>query len=844
MRKKEEKLESKKDMRSKPFDIGPQTYKSVNNSDKSFMRRVKRYSLYILFYLFGWSTLAFAQIPQEWIDKAKAFGITEEQIQGEIAKRMQPSASGQSGTPLASEAEVTSRESLPATAVPPLPQQREANRPASSDLSETVFGREIFSGRELSFEPDLNIPTPKNYVLSAGDELQIHVWGDSELNLKLNVSPEGTLLIPNLGPVQVGGLTIEAAETRLRQELSRIISTLAPGAHADGGEAGAGNTFVSVSLSQIRSIKVNIVGEVVAPGTYTLPSFATLFNALYAAGGVNDIGTLRNIKVFRDSRQVACLDVYDYLLQGRYQANIRLQENDMIMVGPYEQLVVARGKIKRNRVYEMKKGETLQDLLDMAGGFTGDAYRKDVRIKRKAESRYQLATVPEVDFRRFLMQDGDSLQVDSVIPHYENRLTISGAVWRPGEYEYGPSLRTVKQLVEQAAGLKGDEFAGRAQIIRLNADFTTTLLAVDIRGIMKGTSADMVLQPEDQLVIPSLFDLREPYTIKVSGAVNYKDTVLPYRHNLTVEDAVLMAGGLQESAAAVQVEVARRIKDALSRESSNQIAKVYTFTLADGLAIPAAGGESPRDTLFTLEPFDEVYVRFSPGYQQQQVVRIEGEITFAGSYVLAEKNARLSDLIAKAGGVTPDAYVKGASLKRKLTEDEMRRLETLLELSSNKQSKDSVALSLAAIREYSVGINLEKALAGPGRADDVVLRDGDVLYIPQLQSTVKISGAVTYPNSVTYTEGMSVRDCLSQAGGYNDAARKYPLVVYMNGKVATTKRVGIFFKRYPKIEPGCEIVVPSKSSRDRSMRLAEIMSIGSSATSMAAMITSIVNMIK
>lgn len=819
------------------------------------MRQLRRSVFYVLSMWIG--ATAWCQVPQELMEKAKAAGMSEAQIQQEIARRMQSGASPASGGQQISEGgTVSDRKMLPEEMLPSVEEQRESNRPQSENLSETVFGREIFSTKNLSFEPDLNIPTPKGYVLSAGDELALHVWGDSELNLKVRISPEGTVLIPSLGPVTVGGLTVENAEQHLRRELGRIMSTLSErnGAAEAGTAEGemAGNTFVSVSLSQIRSIKVNIVGEVVAPGTYTLPSFATLFNALYAAGGVNEIGTLRGIKVYRGSREVAALDVYDYLLHGKYQTNIRLEENDMIIVGPYDRLVVARGKLKRNRIFEVKTGETLQDVLSMAGGFTGDAYTKDVRVKRKTGSRYQIATVMEDRFASFPMHDGDSLQVDSIIPFYENRLTISGAVWRPGEYEFSPSLHTVGQLVSQAAGLKGDEFVGRAQVTRLNPDFTTTLLAVDVRGILNGITPDMELKPEDELYIPSLFDLREPYTIKVSGAVNFKDTVLPYRRNLTIEDAIVMAGGLQESAATVQVEVARRIKDPLSSESSNRIAEVHTFTLNDGLALshaidrklPANGVPADSPVLFTLEPFDEVYVRFSPGYQKQQVVKIEGEITFAGSYVLAEKNARLSDMIGKAGGVTPDAYVRGASLKRQLTDDEMRRLETLLELSTNKQSKDSVALSLADIKDYSVGINLEEALSNPGSADDVVLRDGDVLYIPQLQSTVKISGAVTYPNSVTYTKGMSVRDCLDQAGGYNDTSRKYPLVIYMNGKVATTRKVGIFFKRYPKVEPGCEIVVPSKTQRERTMSLAEIMSIGSSATSMAAMVTSIVNMMK
>ncbi|WP_303045233.1 SLBB domain-containing protein [Parabacteroides goldsteinii] len=784
-----------------------------------------------------WLAVPFsAQVPQDLIDKAKAAGMTDEQIRREMNKRM-----GQSGTEqatrTASEAVVTDRTVTLSEGkeMPSLDAQREANRPVG-DLSGTVFGREIFSNKNLSFEPNLNVPTPKGYVLSAGDELLINVWGDSELNLKLKVSPEGTILIPNLGPVSVSGLTIETAENRIRQELGRIMSTLS-------GDTDGANTFVSVSLSQIRSIKVNIVGEVVAPGTYTLPSFATLFNALYAAGGVNEIGSLRGIKVYRNSKEVAKLDVYDYLLNGKYNTNIRLEENDMVIVSPYDQLAVVQGKVKRNRIFELKKGETLSQLLNMAGGFTGDAYKKDVRIKRKAGSRYQIATVTEDKYPTFAMIDGDSLLVDSVIPFYENRLTVTGAVWRPGEYELNGTVHTVRQLVDQAAGLKGDEFAGRAQITRLNPDFTTTVIAVDIRGILNGTAPDMELKPEDQLSIPSLFDLREPYTIKVSGAINYVDTVLPYRNNLTVEDAIMMAGGLKESAATVNVEVARRIKDTKTYENTNRTAEVFNFALNDNLGLISTDGKK-SDTVFTLEPFDEVYVRFSPGYQEQQVVKVNGEITFSGDYVLAEKNSRLSDIIAKAGGITPDAYVKGASLKRQLTEDEMRRLETLLQLSANKQSRDSVALSLENIKDYSVGIDLEKALANPGSAHDVVLRDGDELYIPQFQSTVKISGAVTYPNSVTYTNGMSVKSCLSQAGGYNDIARKYPIVIYMNGKVATTRKRFIFFKHYPKVEPGSEIVVPAKTQQDRKTSLAEILSITSSTTSMAAMITSIINTLK
>lgn len=788
----------------------------------------------LCFFCSLYSILAIAQVPQELLDKAKAAGMTEEQIQQEITKRLNSSGTKQSVIP-ASEQPVTDRIMI-TNEIPPIDIQRKDNTSEDS-LKNQVFGREIFSNKNLSFEPNMNMPTPRNYPLSAGDEVLIDVWGDSELNLKLTLSPEGTIIIPNVGPVALSGLTIEEAENRIKQELGKIMWNL-----VDGKEP---NTFVSVGLGKIRSIKVNIVGEAVAPGTYTLSSLASLFNDLYAAGGVNDIGSLRNIRVYRNNKEIANLDVYDYLLNGKYDTNIRLEDNDMIIIEPYEQLVNTHGKIKRNRTFELRKGETLEDLLKMAGGFTGDAFTEDVTIKRKSGSRYQIATVTAEEFPTFVLQDGDSLLVDSVIPFYDNRITITGSVWRPGEYELSPKVHTVKQLIKQAAGLKGDEFIGRAHLTRLNPDFTSTVIAIDIQGIMNGEIPDMELQKEDKLYIPSLFELREPYTVKVGGAVNNPDTVIPFSKNMTVEDAIILAGGLQESASTINVEVARRIKDPTADKSTNLVSKVYTVALSDELQLPSKSSGAHADTLFTLEPFDEVFVRFSPGYEKQEVVKVNGEVTFAGDYALPYKNTRLSDIIAQSGGVTPDAYVRGASLKRQLTEDEIRQVETLLQLSNNnKQSKDSIALSLTNIKNYSVGIDLQQALTHPKSTYDLVLRDGDIIYIPQLQSTVKISGAVTYPNSITYTKGMSVRDCLSQAGGYNDTSRKYPIVIYMNGKVATTRKVGIFFKRYPKIEPGCEIVVPSKSQRDRRANLAEILSITSSTTSIAAMLTSLINSLK
>ncbi|CAK7082158.1 MAG: hypothetical protein PARBA_03544 [Parabacteroides sp.] len=783
-----------------------------------------------------------AQISQDLLDKAKSLGLSDSDIQQGVSK-LQGQSSVVSNSDIEQDDVVEDELSKNSETVSSGVHSKISNAQwqyllmlredsIKKNLDKIVFGREIFLSKKLTFAPSLNIPTPKDYILSAGDEVRINVWGNSQLNLKLKISPDGTVIIPNLGPVLLSGHTIESAESSLQQELGRIISDLSDG-------SGEGNTFLSLSLNKVRSIKVNILGEADTPGTYTLPAYATLFNALYAAGGVNDIGSLRSIKVFRNSKEVADLDVYDFLLHGKTDNNIRLEENDMIIVGPYEGLAAAKGKVKRNRIFEMKKGETLKNLLHMAGGFTGDAYTQDVQIKRKFGRRYQIATVTENDFATFVMQDGDTLSVDSVIPFYENRLVVTGSVWRPGEYELSSNLHTVKQLISLAGGLKGDEFTGRAQLTRLNPDFTTTILAIDVRGILNGTSEDIELQEEDKLHFPSIFDLREPYTIKVCGAVNLGDTVLPYHHNMTVEDAIVLAGGLKEAAATINVEVARRMKDPdMTTNNPTQIAKQFNFTLSEGLQVLSG------DTVFTLEPFDEVFVRYSPGYEAQQVVKVDGEIMFQGDYVLSKKNLRLSDLITKAGGMKPGAYVKGASLKRTLTEDEKRRVETLLKMSQNKGSAEAMEGMNLNIKEYPVGIDLMKALANPGSADDVILRDGDKLFIPQQQSTVNISGAVMYENSITYNKGVSVKEYIMQAGGYQDIARKYPIVVYMNGKVQTTKRTFIFFKKYPKVEPGCEILVPAKTARDRRMSLPEIIGIANSTTSMAAMITSIMNSLK
>ena len=679
-----------------------------------------------------------------------------------------------------------------------------------------VFGREIFTNRNLTFEPNYNMATPPTYVLGSGDELVIEVWGTSELFERVKVSTEGTVSLAGVGPIPVAGLTVQEASRRVASQVNQVMT----GAN------------VSVSLGQIRSIKVNIGGEALVPGSYTLPSLATVFNALYAAGGVNKIGSLRSIKVYRNSRLVADLDVYDYLIRGEYETNIRLEDNDMIIVSPYENFVTIYGQVKRDRTYEMKRGETLATLVDYAGGFKGDAYSENLQVRRKTGRQYQLLTVDKNDFAEFPLNDGDSVQVGRIIEEYANRLTIEGAVWRPGEYEFSASLNTLAALIEKAEGLKGNEFATRGQITRRKPDYTYEVIPFDPVAVASGR-VSIELRPEDEIFIPTIMEMREEFTVTIAGEVNHPDT-LPYRDNMTIEDLILQSGGLKESASLARIEVARRIKDPNSTTYTDKIAEIHTFNITEDLAITS---EARR---FTLNPFDNVYIRRSPGYSEQKSVTVTGEVLFEGPYVLATSGERISDLIRKAGGFTPEAYVKGASVKRKLTEDEIAQIESLRQIAtSSNSSRDSLSLATVDLPTvYPIGVDVERAVANPGSPDDIILRDGDIVFVPKLTNTVKITGAVLYPNTVVY-DGGKLRKYISQAGGYRDMARRKPYVLYMNGKVMAT-RGGLFGRRFPKIEPGCQVVVPMKLPRDKT-GLSATMGILSSTTSMAAMIATMIS---
>lgn len=698
-----------------------------------------------------------------------------------------------------------------------------ADNTATTDNASQIFGHDVFTNRNLTFEPSINLATPVDYRLGPGDEVIIDVWGASENTIRQSISPEGTIQVSGLGPVQLSGMTVKDANAYLQREFSKIYSGIS------GSEP---TSQIKLTLGDIRTIQINIMGEVAVPGTYTLSSFSSVFHALYRAGGVNKIGSLRSIKVVRNGKTIADLDVYDYLMKGKMKDDIRLQEGDVIIVNPYESLVRIAGKVKRPMFYEMKPTETVATILNYAGGFTGDAYKKAVRIIRKSGREHQVYNVDEMDYSVFRLDDGDSISVDAVLKRFENRVEIRGAVYRSGLYELSGTVNTVKQLIKKAEGLRGDAFLNRALLDRENEDLSHEVIAVDLGGLLKGTVADIPLQKNDILYIPSIHDLKEEETISIHGEVASPGTFL-FSKNMTIEDLLVQSGGLLEAAATTKVDITRRIKDPKSTSFSSVLGKTYSFDIKDGLVV---GGEGD----FHLEPFDEVYVHKSPAYRKQQNVVVAGEVLFGGNYALVKKNERLSDLISKAGGITPDAYVKGARLIRKMTEEEQRRQADAVRMARMGEGKDSISVEKLNISDtYTVGINLEKAISNPGSDFDLVLREGDVLFIPEYINTVKISGAVLYPNTVLYKRGESLRYYINQAGGYgNLAKKKKAYVVYMNGTVSRLKS-----RDKKAIEPGCEIIVPSKEEKKR-MSTAEILGMGSTTASIAAMIATMVNLFK
>lgn len=684
-----------------------------------------------------------------------------------------------------------------------------------------IFGRNIFNTRGLTFAPNQNIATPANYKLGPGDQVIIDIWGANQTTISQVISPDGYISIDNLGLVYLNNMSVAEAEKYLRKRLSAIYASV-----------GENNTAseIKVTLGQIRTIKVHVMGEVVKAGTYSLSSYSTAFYAIYHAGGVSDLGSLRNISVVRNGKQIAVVDVYDFILKGESKGNISLQDGDAIIVPPYHSLVEIDGNVKRPMFYEMADGETLNTLLGYAGNFTGDAYRKSVTVTRKNGREYQIHTVDDNQFSSFALMDGDKVEVGRMIERFENRIEVKGAVYREGVYQLNDNLNTVSKLVNKAEGVMDDAFLARAVLHRERPDLTLELIQVDLGNILNGTAADITLQKNDVLYIPSIHDLKDIGTITVMGEVA-NPGVFPYADNATLEDMIILAGGLLESASTVRVDISRRIVDAKTTEAKEVIGEQFTFALKDGLVIDGDKG-------FVLKPYDQIYVRKSPTYHSQSSVTVNGEVLFTGTYNLTKKAERLSDIITRAGGITQFAYPRGARLTRTMNDEELRRAKDVIALAKRNQTDSLDMNSLNLYKKFTIGIDLEKAIANPGSDADVVLREGDVLEVPELNNTVRISGLVMYPNTVSFAEGKTLKYYIEQAGGFTQQAKKKKTyVIYMNGQIKRGK-----LGSTTVIEPGCEIIVPVKEKNKAALQ--NILSIATTSASLATMIASIANIIK
>ena len=697
--------------------------------------------------------------------------------------------------------------------------------PSTQDLerSNQVFGRNIFNTRNLTFEPSVNIATPLNYRLGPGDEVIIDIWGASQNTIRQQISPDGTINIQKIGPVNLNGLTIAEANDYLKKTLNKIYNGL--------NNTNDPTSDIRLTLGSIRTIQINVMGEVVQPGTYSLSSFSTVFHALYRAGGVSDIGSLRNVQLVRNGKNIATIDVYQFIMKGNIQDDIRLQEGDVVIVPAYDVLVKIDGKVKRPMRFEMKKDENLSTLISYAGGFDADAYTRSLRVVRQNGQEYEVNTVKDLDYSVYKMRNGDVVTAEAILNRFTNKLEIRGAVYRPGIYQLNGKLNTVRELVNEAQGLTGDAFLNRAVLYRQREDLTTEVIPVDIKAIMDGTSQNIILAKNDILYIPSIHDLEDRGDVVIHGEVAKPDSY-PYADNMTLEDLIIQAGGLREAASVVRVDVSRRIRNPRSTVDNDTIGQIYTFSLKEGFVVDGTPG-------FILQPYDEVYVRRSPGYQAQQNVVVEGEILFGGSYAMTSREERLSDLINKAGGTTNYAYLRGAKLTRVATEGEKKRMGDVIRLMSRQLGEAMMdSLGVRVEDHFTVGIDLEKAIANPGSASDLVLREGDVVFIPKNTNTVTINGAVMVPNTVSYIAGKNIDYYLNQAGGYSDNAKKSKkFIVYMNGQV--TKVKGSAKKQ---IEPGCEIIVPSKSKKRTNM--GDILGYATTFSSLGMMVASIANLIK
>ena len=685
------------------------------------------------------------------------------------------------------------------------------------EASDGVYGRSVFRNKNLSFAPSKNMPTPKNYILGPGDEVIVDIFGANQSTIRSVISPEGYINVDILGPIFLSGKSIESANVFLKGKLAQIYEGLS------GGEE---KTDIQLSLGQVRSIQITIVGEVPNPGTFMVTSLSTVFHAMFQAGGVKEPGTVRAIKLVRNNKPIATIDIYDFLLNGSRKNDVRLEEGDVIIVEPYKSVVKVQGYVKRPMNYEMKEGETIADLLKYAGGFSKTAYSDNVSVVRQQGHDFVVTTVEASQYSSFFLKNGDEIEVRKMDARFENRISISGAVVLPGVFELKPEVNSVRKLVNKAGGLLPEAFTKRALIHRQHEDRSLETCAIDLEGIMNGTKPDVSLQNNDELFVHSVFELNDQGTFTINGEVAIPGT-FPFAANTTVQDLILQAGGLLRSASAARVDVVRLIVDNESLVAQKAISTYYTFSLNNGFAVDGADK-------FVLEPYDVVTVRRSPSYVSNRVVKVTGEVNFPGDYNMSRREERVSDIIAKAGNITDFAYIKGAQLLRKKTDAEKKQTEMMTD--AIEADNDSILDKNEEEQRYLVSFDMADALKNPGGENDLVLVDGDELIVPVLNNTVKIDGAVQMPTTVSYKKGMKKSDLVNAAGGYAKRAyKRKAYIVYMNGRVSK-------LRRFTTVEPGSQVFIPKKDKKEN--QLQQIMSVSTTAASLGMMGVSIANLLK
>jgi protein involved in polysaccharide export with SLBB domain len=693
-------------------------------------------------------------------------------------------------------------------------------------IRKKIFGSELFSNSNLTFEPNLNIPTPGNYVIGAGDEIIVDVFGYSEKTERLKVTPDGSINVSNVGPIIVSGLTMDEARVRITHKLTSIYSDIT-----------SGKTHVQVLLGDIRSIRVMIIGEIMRPGSYTLPSLATVANALYVSGGPDLNGSFRDILVIRNGKAITTFDLYDFLEHGSLENNVLLQDQDIIKVNPYKNRIELSGEVKHPAIFEAKEGETLANMIGYAGGFTSKAYKDFIRAIRITDKEKEILTVQKAEFKDYKLHSGDSFHIDSILDRYTNRMVISGSVFHPGDFALEPGM-TLKDLIGKADGVTEDAFLSRGIIKRLKPDFSPEILNFNVQDILSGASSMPVLR-EDSIFIFSKFKIREPFYVIVRGEVNHPDTI-PYADSMHLQDAILLAGGMKDAASLNQIEIGRRVSSQQYDPNDTVLAIVQRFSTQRDLS------EDSGASSFTLKPFDQIMIRHAPGYHELVVVQAEGEVVYPGSYIIDAKNERLSDLVRKAGGLKSEAFSQGAFLLRRASKDlaeasfEQSKVDVFAEAN---QGNDSAEVRKIRSRMDStmqlVGINLEKALESPRSKFDLLLQSGDVIRIPMQLETVTLYGEVFYPKQVRFDNRYRFKDFISQAGGFTgNALRRRSYVVYPNGEVASTRKV-LFFNHFPKVKPGAEVFVPARKPRV-GLSAGEIIGMSSSLVAILAILLTVI----